>query len=116
MGSAHTVVHARDVEAHHGVFRPLSDPLGVTGFRVNQLELAAGKEGPEHDHTGNGQEEVYAVIGGSGTLRAGGEEIALQPGDFIFCPPEVRRQMVAGENGLVWIGIGSPLGDDPSGA
>lgn len=101
------VVHAGDVEAGHGVFRGLSVPLGVSGFRVNQLELPAGAEAPEHDHASDGQEEVYAVIGGGGVLRLGDEEVALRPGHFVFCPPEVRRQMVAGENGLVWIGIGS---------
>lgn len=101
------VVLKDDVEASHGVFRALSDPLGVQGFRVNQLELAPGAEGPEHDHTGNGQEEVYAVIGGSGVLHLGAEEVALRPGHFVYCPPEVRRQMVAGDEGLVWIGIGS---------
>lgn len=106
MGS-HQVVHAGDVEAHHDVFRALTDRLGVVGFRINQLELAAGKEGPEHDHLTNGQEEVYAVIGGSGVLRADGEEIPLRPGHFVYCPPEVRRQMIAGEQGLTWIGIGS---------
>ncbi|HZQ88860.1 MAG TPA: cupin domain-containing protein [Gaiellaceae bacterium] len=103
------VVHAGDVEARRGVFRALTDTLGVSGFRVNQLELAAGAEGPEHDHTGNGQEEVYAVVGGSGVLRLGDEEIALRPGHFVYCPPDVRRQMVAGDEGLVWIGIGSAV-------
>lgn len=107
MGAA--VVHADDVEASHGVFRALTDPLGVSGFRVNRLELAAGAEGPEHDHSGNGQEEVYAVVGGSGVLRTGDEEIELRPGHFVYCAPDVRRQMVAGDDGLVWIGIGSAL-------
>ena len=104
-----TVVHAGDVEAAHGVFHALTEPLGVGGFRVNQLELAARAEGPEHDHTGDGQEEVYAVVGGSGVLRLGDEEIALRPGHFVYCPPDVRRQMVAGDEGLVWIGIGSAV-------
>lgn len=109
--SSHQVVHAGDVEASHGVFRALTDRLGVTGFRVNQLELAAGAEGPEHDHAGNGQEEVYAVIGGGGVLRADGEEIPLRPGHFVYCPAAVRRQMVAGDDGLTWIGIGSALSE-----
>lgn len=108
---SHQVVHASEVEAQHGVFRALTDRLGVAGFRVNQLELDAGAEGPEHDHTSNGQEEVYAVIAGSGVLRADGQEIPLRPGHFVFCPPSVRRQMVAGEDGLSWIGIGSAPGD-----
>jgi hypothetical protein len=63
------VVHADDVESPNGVFRGLSGPLGVSGLRVNRLELPSGGEGPEHDHASNGQEEVYAVVAGSGTWR-----------------------------------------------
>ena len=104
---SHTVINASDIEARHGVFRRLSEPLGVGAFRVNRLELAAGAEGPEHDHMGDGQEEVYAVVEGNGTLRVDGKEIALRPGHFIFCSPDARRQMTAGDQGLVWIGIGA---------
>lgn len=103
------VVNVNDVETANGVFRALTDHLGVSGFRVNQLDLPAGAEAPEHDHAGNGQEEVYAVIGGSGILRLGDDEVALRPGHFVYCPPDVRRQMVAGDDGLTWIGIGSAL-------
>ena len=105
MGSK--VIHKNDVEARHDVFRPLTAELGVAGFKVNQLELAAGKEGPEHDHAGNGEEEVYAVIAGGGILRIDGEDVALEPGHFVYCPPNARRQMIAGDEGLTWIGIGS---------
>lgn len=102
------VVHSDDVEgAHQGGFRPLTDALGVGGFRINRLELPAGAEGFEHDHAKDGQEEVYAVVSGSGTLRVDGQEVALRPGHFVFCPPESRRQMVAGADGLAWIGIGA---------
>jgi quercetin dioxygenase-like cupin family protein len=104
---AHTVIDANDVEASHGVFRGLSAPLGVGQFRVNRLELQPGGDGPEHDHVGNVEEEVYAVIGGSGTLLVDGEEIALRPGHFVFCSPDARRQMRAGPDGLTWIGIGT---------
>jgi hypothetical protein len=27
----------------------------------------------------------------------------------VFCPPTARRQMVAGDDGLVWIAIGSAV-------
>lgn len=108
MGSR--VIHASEVEAQHGVFRPLTAQLGVAGFKLNQLELPAGKEGPEHDHAENGEEEVYAVIAGGGTLRMDGEDIELKPGHFVYCAPEARRQMIAGDEGLTWIGIGSAAG------
>ena len=101
------MVDVSQVEVRNGIFRALTDQLGVTGFRINQLELAAGAEGPEHDHTGNDQEEVYAVVAGDGVLRTGGEEIPLRAGHFVHLPPDVRRQMLAGDQGLTWIGIGS---------
>jgi quercetin dioxygenase-like cupin family protein len=104
---AHSVIDASEIEAHHGVFRPLSGPLGVSSFKVNRLELPAGAEGPEHDHAADAEEEVYAVLEGGGTLRVDGEEIVLTPGMFVYCSPEARRQMVAGESGLTWIGIGA---------
>jgi quercetin dioxygenase-like cupin family protein len=104
---AHSVIDAAEVEAQHGVFRPLSQPLGVSSFKINRLELPAGAEGPEHDHAAEAEEEVYAVVEGSGTLRVEGNEIALTPGMFVFCSPEVRRQIAAGENGLTFIGIGA---------
>lgn len=109
MGS-YQIVDVSQVESPNGVFRGLTDQLGVAGFRVNQLELAPGAEGPEHDHTGNDQEEVYAVIAGGGVLRAGGEETPLRPGHFVRLQPDVSRQMVAGDQGLTWIGIGSATG------
>jgi len=105
------MVDVSQVEARNGIFRALTDQLGVAGFRINQLELAAGAEGLDHDHIGNDQEEVYAVVGGSGTLLVDGEEIALRPGHFVFCSPDARRQMRAGPDGLVWIGIGATGGD-----
>jgi quercetin dioxygenase-like cupin family protein len=105
--SSYQLLDVSEVEARNGIFRALTDRLGVTGFRINQLELAAGAEGLEHDHAGNEQEEVYAVVAGGGVLRAGGEEIPLRAGHFVYLPPEVPRQMVAGDKGLTWIGIGS---------
>ena len=105
--SSHQIVDVSQVETRNGIFRALTDQLGVAGFRINQLELAPGAEGLEHDHIGNDQEEVYAVVAGGGVLRTGGEEIPLRVGHFVHLPPDVRRQMVAGDQGLTWIGIGS---------
>jgi quercetin dioxygenase-like cupin family protein len=34
---------------------------------------------PEHDHSANGEEEVYTVLEGEITLHAGGEEHVLVP-------------------------------------
>jgi quercetin dioxygenase-like cupin family protein len=101
------VLDALDIESPNGVFRGLSGPLGVGAFKINRLELAPGAEGPEHDHLKDGQEEVYAVVGGSGAVRLDGEELPVAAGNFVYCSPEVRRQMRAGDDGLVWVGVGA---------
>jgi quercetin dioxygenase-like cupin family protein len=104
---AHQVIDANEVEASHGVFRGLTAPLGVSAFKVNRLELQPNAEGPEHDHGDNSEQEVYAIVAGGGTLRVDGEDVPLRPGLFVYCSPDARRQMRAGADGLVWIGIGA---------
>lgn len=108
---AYEVVDVAEVEgAHGGMFRGLRQPLGVTAFGVNQLELPPDTEGPEHDHSGDGQEEVYVIIRGGGTLRADGVDTALHAGHYVFCSPEQRRQLISGPDGLTWVGIGCQPG------
>jgi quercetin dioxygenase-like cupin family protein len=108
---AYKVVHVSEVEAASGgVFRGMRGPLGATAFGVNQLELSADAEGPEHDHAGDGQEEVYVIIRGGGKLRVDGEEMELRPGHYVFLSPEQKRQLIAGADGLTWVGIGCQPG------
>ena len=114
------IVSPNELEAHdvaewghvdvEGRFRPIGEALGVSAFGLNQLELAPEAEGPVHDHRQDGQEEVYVVIRGRGTIRIDGDEHELEPGQFIFLSPETERQMVAGAEGLAWIGIGCKPG------
>jgi quercetin dioxygenase-like cupin family protein len=106
----HAIVDAATVEPLHGVLKPLRDPLGVSAFGINELELPAGAEGPEHDHAKDGQEEVYVVIRGSGTIRVDGAEMGLHPGQYVYLSPTTRRQMIAGDDGLAWVGVGCQPG------
>jgi quercetin dioxygenase-like cupin family protein len=65
--------------------------LGATAFGFNVVDLAAGGELPEHDESGSGQEEVYIVLDGEGTLVADGEEIPAPAGTFGRFAPDVKR-------------------------
>jgi quercetin dioxygenase-like cupin family protein len=106
---AYTVVDADEVEAtFRGVFKPIRTNLGVEAFGINQIELPANAEGFEHDESSTGQEEVYVVLSGSGTMQLDGEEIELRPGRYVLAGPEARRQPVAGPDGLAWMCAGSP--------
>ena len=104
------IVDASEIEAVNGVFKPLRPSLGLTAFGINQLELSSNAEGPEHDHGEDGQEEVYAIVRGGGRIRVEGQERDLHPGQFVFLAPGTSRQMVAGPDGLAWIGVGCQPG------
>lgn len=101
------LVNPEDIEAHHGVFRRLSEPLGVTAFAVNQIAIGPNGEGRAHDHAADGQEEVYVFTQGSGTLSVDGEDVPINAGQWVFVSPESHRQLRAGDHGLTWIGIGA---------
>lgn len=106
----HAIVTPNDIEPINGVFRPLRQALGVSAFGLNQIELPPDAEGPEHDHAADGQEEVYVIIRGGGAIRVEGVESALEAGQCVFLSPDARRQMVAGPEGLAWLGIGCQPG------
>lgn len=51
-------------------------------------------------------EEVYVVLGGAGTLHAGGEAIALRARDAVRVAPTVDRGFAAGPEGLEVLAVG----------
>jgi uncharacterized cupin superfamily protein len=102
---------AADVEAVNGVFRPIRRALGLTAFGINQEEWPAHADAhPEHDHSEDGQEEVFCVLEGSGKIVVDGEDVELKPGRFVWVEAESKRKLFAGEDGLKLIAVGSPPG------
>jgi uncharacterized cupin superfamily protein len=92
-------------------FRGVRQALGVTAWGMNVLELDAHCEGhPEHEHTADGQEEVYFILEGKVTLRAGDKEHVLATGDMVRVAPDVRRKLVTGDCGAVVLAIGATPG------
>jgi mannose-6-phosphate isomerase-like protein (cupin superfamily) len=78
---------------------------------MNALEIEAGCTSyPEHDHARDGQEEVYAVLRGSGTLEAGEARIALVPGVLVRVGPKQTRKIVPGPEGITVLAIGATPG------
>jgi len=100
--------------------------LGVSSFGISIEELAPGAdEYPEHDHSEDGlggemfakrpqqlgQEEVYVVLRGSGTLEADGETYRLDPDHVVRVSPTVKRKILAGPDGLRLLALGATPGE-----
>ena len=114
-----TVTRIEDIAAYAGEheipgirFKPARQALGVSSWGMNVLELDAHCEGyPEHDHTADGQEEVYVVLAGSVVLQVGGgAERVLSAGDAVRVASAHRRKLVTREHAATVLAIGGTPG------
>lgn len=65
--------------------------LGAEAFGFNIVDLEPGGELPAHNESESGQEEVFAVLDGEGTIVADETEYPAPPGTFVRYGPEVTR-------------------------
>lgn len=85
--------------------------LGVSSFGIQLEDMPPNADQyPEHDHSHDGQEEVFTVLTGEATLIAGGEEHRLTPGVFARVGPTEKRKIVTGEQGARVLAIGATPG------
>jgi quercetin dioxygenase-like cupin family protein len=91
----HEIKHTDDFEVMEGsggcTWRLARKTLDAQAFGFNVVDIDPGGELPEHDHTGDDQEEVYAVLEGEGTLVIDGEEHSAPAGTFARYAPQVKR-------------------------
>jgi mannose-6-phosphate isomerase-like protein (cupin superfamily) len=106
-----TVKTIDDFEDYGGQFFYAGKGLGVTAWGMNVERLPAGWDGfPDHDHAEQGQEEVYVVLAGHGTLHANGESWSLEPGTFARVGAEQKRRIVPGAEGVTLLALGGTPG------
>jgi mannose-6-phosphate isomerase-like protein (cupin superfamily) len=92
---------------HHGGVKLAGACLGVESFGLQVLDFPAGFDGyPEHDHADDGQEEVYAVLRGSGEFHVAGERVPVEAGSLLWVGPETRRRLEVGSEGVRILAIG----------
>jgi uncharacterized cupin superfamily protein len=96
-------------EGPGGMVHKVRRALGARAFGVNYFAFPPNTAGLEHDHAEAGQEEVYFVVRGSGTMRIDGEEVELRPGRFLRVDGTATRMPTSGEDGLEFVAIGAPL-------
>ena len=83
----------------------LHDALNLTGAEISINALPAGASVPfVHSHKQN--EEIYAVLEGSGHAVIDGEKIALTAGDWLRISPAAQRQFFASsDSGIKYVCI-----------
>jgi mannose-6-phosphate isomerase-like protein (cupin superfamily) len=97
---------------NHGAVKLAGDELGVQTFGLQVLDLPAGfADYPEHDHTHDGQEEVYVVLDGSAELTVDGDRVEAGPGSLVRVEPDSKRRLVPGPQGVRVLAIGCTPGD-----
>ena len=98
----------REFMGFHGKYF-IGEELGLTGCEVSLNRLPAGKGMPfVHAHQKN--EELYIVLGGSGTFFVDGEEFPIQEGSLIRVAPDGERAWKAGDEDLYFICIQAEAG------
>jgi len=111
--SDYTVKRFDEMAARRGgAFKLARHSLGVTSFGMQVLDLprGAGEFYPNHDHSADGQEEVYVVLSGGGAIAIDGEEVALEPDMAVRVGPSSKRQLLPGDDGLRLLVLGGVPG------
>jgi quercetin dioxygenase-like cupin family protein len=108
-------VTVKRVEEFEGIYagglKRVRSGLGVESFGIAVLDFPPRFDAyPEHDHSGDGQEEVYTALSGRATLTAGGAEYTLEPGVFARVPSGVPRTLSTGEEPARLLALGGTPG------
>lgn len=95
---------------------PVRKALGIEAFGISRvvLEREPGVDDftgyPDHDHSADGQEEVYVITSGSGGLRMADDDTEVEAGDMVRVAADVKRKWIPSKEGLSFIAIGAPIG------
>jgi uncharacterized cupin superfamily protein len=104
-----TVKRLEDFEViFGGGMRRARSGLGVSSFGMQVEDFPPNAtEYPEHDHSGDGMEEVYTVLEGRAILQVGGDEHLLEPGVFARVGPAESRKLLTRDEGARVLAIGA---------
>ena len=107
-----TIKRLEDFEAiFGGGMRRARSGLGVHSFGMQVEEFPPNAtQYPEHDHSGDGMEEVYTALDGRAILEVAGEEHVLEPGVFARVGPGEKRKIFTRDEGARILAIGAVPG------
>jgi mannose-6-phosphate isomerase-like protein (cupin superfamily) len=110
--AGYSVKKIDELEATYGGgYKRARAELGVEAFGFSILDFPPDADQyPEHDHSGDGQEEVYVVLRGSGSIDIAGERFDLDPEVLVRVGPGVMRKIYSGPEGLRLAAVGGVPG------
>jgi len=95
MAEGYTIRHIDDFEELEGsggaTWRLARKTLGAEAFGFNVVDIAPGGQLPAHNHSGDDQEEVYAILDGDGKIVVDDEEHPAPAGTYVRLAPHVNR-------------------------
>jgi len=109
----YTVKRIGEMEAvYAGAFKRARAELGVESFGMAVIDMPANiTQYPEHDHSHDGQEEVFLTMSGSGEIELDGETVRLDPETVVRVGPEVNRKLVTRDEPIRVLVLGGKPGE-----
>ena len=93
-------------------FKRARAELGVSAFGMQVIDMPPHTDRyPEHDHSDDGQEEVYVALHGSGEIEIGGKRHRLDRDTMIRVGPGVARKVWTGDEALRVLIVGGVPGE-----
>jgi mannose-6-phosphate isomerase-like protein (cupin superfamily) len=90
-----------------GAFKRARAELGISSFGMQVIDMPANAhQYPEHDHAGDGQEEVYVALRGSGEVEIEGTRYPLDLETMVRVSAGTKRKIWPGGEGLRVLAIG----------
>jgi mannose-6-phosphate isomerase-like protein (cupin superfamily) len=94
-----------------GSFRRTGAALGIESFGMQIFDMPPGADQyPEHDHSHDGQEEVYVVLRGSGEFELDGERVPVDTERVIRVGAGTKRKLWPGSDGMRVLALGGVPG------
>jgi uncharacterized cupin superfamily protein len=95
-----------------GSFKRARAELGVESFGMQIIDLPPSYENyPEHDHAGDGQEEVFMALRGGGEIEIAGERFPLDADHVTRVSAGTKRKVWPGDEGIRLLVLGGIPGE-----
>ena len=95
-----------------GSFKKARAELGVSSFGIQVIDMPPNVDAyPEHDHSQDGQEEVYVAMRGGGEIEIDGERHPIDPETMIRVSAGTKRKLYPGDEGMRVLVIGGVPGE-----